>query len=154
MNEPESLRRYRCARCHTEVLICGHCDRGNQYCSGDCARMRRRQSLTAAQKRYQQTPQGRIKHRTRQRIYRAHKESVTHHSSKPKENSTLSLQEQRALVVTPLQQSGCDKSQPEHEVRKTSARPNCCHFCDKSSSLYVRLDFFRTKKKPLGVLRQ
>lgn len=30
-------RRYLCANCHTEVLICSPCDRGNRYCSGDCA---------------------------------------------------------------------------------------------------------------------
>ena len=50
----ESYRLYSCGRCAQQVRICRGCDRGNQYCAGECARIRRRESLRRAGERYQQ----------------------------------------------------------------------------------------------------
>ena len=63
-------RHYLCARCHTAVLICGHCDRGQRYCAGDCAKLARTQSLQDAGQRYQTSRSGRLNHAARQRRYR------------------------------------------------------------------------------------
>ena len=50
-----SARLYQCVRCHRQVLICSHCDRGNIYCAGDCSELSRKEKLKEAQKRYEKT---------------------------------------------------------------------------------------------------
>jgi hypothetical protein len=76
-------RRYLCARCRAAVLICSHCDRGQRYCSRDCADQAREFSLRAAQRRYQASSKGRRAHALRQRCYRAKQNKVTHQGSPP-----------------------------------------------------------------------
>ena len=44
----QTYRLYNCARCAEQVRICRECDRGNQYCAGVCAGLRRRESLRRA----------------------------------------------------------------------------------------------------------
>jgi len=51
MREP-AYRLYNCERCQVQVRICERCDHGNLYCAGECARIRRRESLRRAQVRY------------------------------------------------------------------------------------------------------
>lgn len=63
-------RLYLCARCRRQVSICTRCDRGNRYCSPNCATAARRDSLRYAGRRYQMTDTGRIKHNARQQSYR------------------------------------------------------------------------------------
>lgn len=74
-------RLFMCARCRAQVFICRRCDRGNRYCTADCARAARRESLSAAGQRYQSSRRGRIAHAARARRYRARSKLVTHHSS-------------------------------------------------------------------------
>jgi len=40
MREP-AYRLYNCERCQVQVRICERCDRGNVYCAGECAKIRR-----------------------------------------------------------------------------------------------------------------
>jgi late competence protein required for DNA uptake (superfamily II DNA/RNA helicase) len=44
MREP-AYRLYNCERCGVQVRICQRCDHGNVYCAGECAGIRRRESL-------------------------------------------------------------------------------------------------------------
>jgi len=56
--------------CHAVFWICEHCDRGQQYCSPACRVAARRQQRRRANRRYQQSPEGRQDHRDRQQEYR------------------------------------------------------------------------------------
>jgi hypothetical protein len=69
---------YTCSHCQTLAVICRSCDRGNIYCSEECAAKKRRESWRASSKRYQATFAGKVKHAARQERYReAVKEKVT-----------------------------------------------------------------------------
>ena len=78
----ESYRLYSCRRCAQQVRICRRCDRGHQYCAGECARIRRGESLRRAAQRYQQSYRGACRHAARQRAWRVrHAQKVTHQGS-------------------------------------------------------------------------
>ena len=55
--------------CHAIFFICTHCDRGHRYCSDQCRQQARRQQRRCANSRHQQSPEGRLDHRDRQREY-------------------------------------------------------------------------------------
>lgn len=81
---PESVRRFLCALCRTEVFICTACDRNQQYCAGDCARAARRRKQREANHRYQRTFNGRLNGAARSQRYRENQretQGVTDHSS-------------------------------------------------------------------------
>ena len=60
-----------CSRgCQTVFWICTHCDRGQCYCSPACRTEARRRQHRAANRRYQQSLEGRLDHRDRQQQYR------------------------------------------------------------------------------------
>ena len=81
----EPLRRRFCrgAGCGVVFWICRHCDRGHQYCGERCRRKARRQQRRAANRRHQQSREGRLDHRDRQRAYRERRglRRVTDHTS-------------------------------------------------------------------------
>jgi hypothetical protein len=78
----QTYRLYNCGRCAEQVRICRRCDRGNQYCAGMCAALRRRESLRRAARRYQGTYRGAYAHAARQRGWRERQtQEVTHHGS-------------------------------------------------------------------------
>jgi hypothetical protein len=56
--------------CQTVFWICTHCDRGQRYCGPVCRSEARRWQHRAANRRYQQSPEGRLDHRDRQQHYR------------------------------------------------------------------------------------
>lgn len=66
------LRQRRCCarNCGALFWICRSCDRGHRYCSRPCRRLHRREQLRQANRRHQQSPEGRADHRDRQRAYR------------------------------------------------------------------------------------
>jgi hypothetical protein len=62
-------------RCHAQgcaavFFICRSCYRGQRYCSEPCRQLARRQQRRAANRRHQQSPEGRLDHADRQREYR------------------------------------------------------------------------------------
>ena len=62
-------------RCHARdcgalFYICRSCYRGQRYCSEGCRQATRREQRRAANRRHQQSPEGRLDHRDRQRTYR------------------------------------------------------------------------------------
>jgi hypothetical protein len=62
-------------RCHARdcgalFYICRSCYRGQRYCSEPCRQTTRREQQRAANGRHQQSPEGRLDHRDRQRAYR------------------------------------------------------------------------------------
>ena len=58
------------AGCGAVFWICRHCDRGHRYCGERCRQKKRRQQRRDANRRHQQSPEGRLDHRDRQRNYR------------------------------------------------------------------------------------
>jgi hypothetical protein len=56
--------------CLATFFICASCDRGHRYCSSHCREQIRRQQRRRANCRHQQSPEGRLDHRDRQREYR------------------------------------------------------------------------------------
>lgn len=122
-------RLFSCMRCHAQTLVCSHCDRGQIYCGPSCAHAARVQSCRAAEKRYQLTPGGKMKHALRQRRYRARlAKIVTDHSSHyPTPNGLLQTVKNKA-----------DEAGMSHG----DANKRCC-FCKKPVSLWIRHGFLR-----------
>jgi len=92
-NRPMSLTcplpfRQRCclwAPCGMVFYICRCCDRGQRYCSSHCRQKARREQRRQANRRHQDSDDGRLDHRDRQKAYRRRhpKKSVTDHTSVP-----------------------------------------------------------------------
>lgn len=79
----QSYRLYNCGRCAEQVRICRRCDRGNRYCPGGCAGVRRRESMRRAGARYQGSYRGACAHAARQRAWRERQaQEVTHQGSR------------------------------------------------------------------------
>jgi hypothetical protein len=66
------LRQRNCGAeaCGALFWICSSCDRGQRYCTDRCRQKTRRQQRRAANRRHQQSCEGRLDHRDRQRTYR------------------------------------------------------------------------------------
>ncbi len=120
-----TARLYNCARCHCQVIICSHCDRGNIYCGGHCTKEARKASLIAAGKRYQRSYRGRLKHAERQRHYRSRYKKVTHQGSpEPASNDPLA-----------------PRSETLASVADTGIEDIRCHFCGRSCRPFLRFNF-------------
>ena len=78
----QSHRLFHCAACGQAVHIYRACDRGNVYCAGACAPMRRTESLRRAGARYQRSHRGATRHAVRQSAWRGRQmQEVTHQGS-------------------------------------------------------------------------
>ena len=62
--------------CGQVFWICRRCDRGQQYCSQLCRQQACRQQRRLANRRHQQSPEGRQDHRDRQREYRRRRQGT------------------------------------------------------------------------------
>ena len=139
----ETYRLYSCRRCAQQVRICRDCDRGNQYCAGECARMRRRESLRRASHRYQRSYRGASRHAARQRVWRErHAQKVTHQGSPgtvvalivtPTSTTTQGSHADSASVAPPphgrAQRAAALRVQAREPVhRRVPATSRCC-FC-------------------------
>jgi hypothetical protein len=117
-----SARIFNCLRCHCQVIICSHCDRGNIYCGSICSQEARLKSVRAAGKRYQNTFRGKLKHARRQKRYRERKlKKVTHHTS-------------HITTVNVLLPPDANESTEVTENNKV-----CCHFCGCLCNLSLRV---------------
>ena len=68
--------------CHELFTICTCCDRGQRYCSDPCRDQMRRKQLRAANRRLQESIEGRQDHRDRQREFRRRRaDCVTYQGS-------------------------------------------------------------------------
>ena len=85
MGTREELLRRRICRgvgCGAVFWICCHCDRGHRYCGERCRQKTQRQQGRDANRRHQQSQEGRLDHRDRQRDYRERcRRRVTDHTS-------------------------------------------------------------------------
>lgn len=71
--------------CGILFFVCPSCERGQAYCSDECRKRARRLQLREANRRHQQSEEGRLDHRDRQRAYRLRLASlrVTDHGYAP-----------------------------------------------------------------------
>lgn len=124
-----SPRLFHCLKCSTQVLICSHCDRGQIYCSKKCSSDARRTSCREAEKRYQLTLCGKIKHALRQKRYRMRqKEKVTDHGS-------IATAQDALLESVKNETTASDKSKDYSKKQ--------CSFCKKVVSMWIRSGFLR-----------
>jgi hypothetical protein len=70
MDMDRAARLFLCARCRDQVLLCTHCDRGQQYCSRACSSVSRRERRRESAKRYQCSRSGQLKHAARSACWR------------------------------------------------------------------------------------
>ena len=84
----DTARRFNCASCGRQVVLCRRCNRGNIYCSRDCGEAARRQSLRRAGRRYQNSRRGRHMHAQRQRRYRERRQSPAPEDRSPAQKVT------------------------------------------------------------------
>ena len=130
----EQARLYLCVRCHRQVVICNHCDRGNIYCAQECSRNARLESHRMASKRYQSTYQGKLNHADRQRRYQERKtEKMTHHGSTEMDNDDV---------------INLESDEPDD----WPATRHYCHFCHKKVSDFLRVDFLYRRSYQISTL--
>jgi len=127
-----SARLFQCARCHCQVILCRHCDRGNVYCRQGCADLARADSLHRAAKRYRSTRRGRHNNADRQRRFRAHQqEKVTHQGSR----SIIPL-----VLLLFLLNAGESQQERLHSHDETVIY---CHRCHVECDPFLRHGFLR-----------
>ena len=126
-----NARLFNCARCSRQVIICSCCDRGNIYCCYECSQLARKQSLSDAGQRYQNSSTGKHKHACRQKSYRRRlANKVTHHTSLDLPNNAL-------LPLQPFEQKKC-LIQPVTKFIH-------CHFCGSCCSPFIRSEFLHRR---------
>jgi len=131
-----SARMFHCARCHCQVFVCRHCDRGNVYCANGCADHARSASLRRAAKRYCSTRRGRHSNADRQRRFRANKKQIVTHQGSP---PVIRL----ALLLSALNARKRDQ-EDENNRKKTAIY---CHFCQRECNHHLRSDFLRPPQR-------
>jgi hypothetical protein len=126
------LRQRFCRACQAMFFLCRHCDRGQHYCSFRCRRQARLRQRSRANRRYQQSPEGRADHKDRQQRYRERgKARVTGHSSQTivsPPSSPCGLAEAPPTIVPSRLRTACLPPQPE-------SRPGvllCCRICGRA----------------------
>ena len=132
----DSYRLYSCRRCAQQVRICRRCDRGHQYCAGECARIRRRESLRRAGQRYQQSYRGACRHAARQRAWRIKK--VTHHGS-----ISASVPRIVVAIATTIEGTDADSACATPLPQRDRFSPRCC-WCGRTLGRFVRLGPLRS----------
>jgi hypothetical protein len=125
-------RLYNCHRCGVLVEICTPCDHGNIYCTGECSRIRRLESLRRASARYQHTRRGAVRHAARQRDWRAHHPKVTHQGSSLRTGPC-------SMAVHPMALSeSTDAASAEITPTQTNGSLGRCAFCGAKLSGWTR----------------
>lgn len=134
----ETHRLYTCARCSTQVRICRHCDHGNLYCAGECAAVRRRESLHRAGERYQRSRRGAFHHAARQRIWRRRQPKVTHQGSLPAVgNAIVALASSE--VTTQVEHADIPDVEPRSDRDLMAMPMRLCSFCRRLLAPFARL---------------
>lgn len=149
----KSYRLYSCGRCSEQVRICQDCDRGNRYCAGECAQIRRCESLRRAAGRYQLSYQGACRHAARQARWLARQaQKVTHQGSLPTAVALIVrfistttegthadiafIEPQPPATVPELVAHRAHVRWPFHHTVPAAL---CCCFCGRALSRFARL---------------
>lgn len=135
----KSYRLYSCGRCAAQVRICSDCDHGNQYCAGECAQIRRRESLCRAGARYQLSYRGALLHAARQSAWRERRaQKVTH------QGSVLGIDARIVVAIpTTTEERHVDlvslpPPTPPHRLPRLVPLVHRCSFCWRPLSPFAR----------------
>jgi hypothetical protein len=112
-------RRCHAPGCGVPFFICRSCYRGQRYCSDGCRQASRREQRRAANRRHQQSDDGRLDHRDRQRAYRQRRLRVTD------QGCALGL---ASGSIAPPGPTG-------RTARRRARRPVCCIVCGRRGRL-------------------
>jgi hypothetical protein len=106
--------------------LCPSCDHGQCYCSPRCRQKSRRQQRREANRRHQQSPEGRLDHRDRQREYRRRRSArVTDQGSQPQTASG------RMTAPAPPPRAAFERRAPEEGFEPDLSLPLCCWRCGR-----------------------
>jgi hypothetical protein len=135
LGEP-TYRLYNCQRCGVQVRICHRCDHGNIYCSAECSRIRRRESLRRAQARYQRSRRGAGRHAARQRAWRARRVQTVTHQGCARGAACGSVSDHPITMSQPA-----DANHPATTLGtvQMAQRLTRCSFCGTSLPLWARV---------------
>ena len=125
LREP-TYRLYNCQRCRVQVRLCSRCDHGNIYCAGECARIRRRESLRRAGARYQRSRRGAQRHAARQRTWRIRRREEVTHQGCPRDGVCGSVSDQPTTMLEPT--DAARRSDPYTRLR-TIDEVGLCSLC-------------------------
>lgn len=141
-----SHRLYHCLCCGVQVLICRGCDRGNVYCAGPCAGLRRRAGLRRAGACYQSSFRGAVRHAARQRRWRRRRaEKVTHQGSAATGGAATVTTPAADLVVDDADPADCRLVPLVWHSRPLSRAPTSrCGFCGRRLGAFTRLGPLRS----------
>lgn len=101
--------------CGTVFYLCRRCDRGQRYCSPHCRQKALHRQRRQANRRHQQTPEGRADHRDRQREYRQRQHARVTDKSSPPPAPSANLSGRAVIAAWP--------ASPAHSFRRISGRP-------------------------------
>ena len=138
----ETYRLYNCGRCAQQVRICRYCDRGHQYCAGECARIRRRESLRRAARRYQGSYRGACRHAARQRVWRTRHAKVTHQGSLAPAGAVIVVSTSIATTQEPhvdIHSVAAPRGLGRWPVHRHVTARTCCCFCGRVLSRFARI---------------
>jgi len=152
--EPESHRRFYCARCGRVVVLCKPCDRGNRYCGIECRSLMRRKRVREAGRRYQRTVRGRRANADRQRRFRERKSpEVTHQgpdpaaergATPPRRCSALRFDPERPPQPVLPRQGATDRQLARASGARVAPK---CHCCGLPCGLFTRYEFLTPRRR-------
>jgi len=130
---PQVIFRIRVCRgpnCGITFAICRSCDRGQRYCSQPCRWLARRQQHRAANRRYQQSPEGKLDHRDRMRRWRLRRAQ-----SRVTDQGSFVMAGGGSIVActltAPVVSATCDR--PAHQTMPDRrAHLLCCIICRRT----------------------
>ena len=135
-------RMFLCAGCRALVVVCPRCDRGQIYCSRDCAARARRASQRAAGRRYQASRRGRFAHAARARRYRARRNIVTHQGS---DGAPTAVHLRAGEAGGSRREAWRRRASPTRRHARLDDASSCsCDLCGRGVGAFARLDFLAT----------
>lgn len=156
MDMDRTARLFLCARCRDQVLLCSHCDRGQQYCSRACSVLSRRERRRETAQRYQSSRRGRLKHAARTACWRARRRSLSQanaigdidkvtHQGCPHASADVSLlaceTPSTFEITTVVADAGGDTAPVSANAAPSSVR--VCRRCTHRLVPHLRLSFLR-----------
>lgn len=120
--------------CGALFFICRSCDRGQRYCCGDCRAKARREQCRQANRRHQQSEEGRKDHRDHQRAYRERKRRGVTDQGRQAESSSATLREMLRAAFSMPARPRREPSEASHEriaVRFPRRRGPVCARCGR-----------------------
>jgi len=145
--DTDSHRRFYCARCHSVVVLCRRCDRGQRYCGPQCSTEARCESLRRAARRYRQTVKGRQANAERQRRFRTRRAADVTHQGRALKASRVSPRDEPGAHrrETPsMAVSGPTQLRSDHVRRAPSSAAEAeqrCTCCQQLCGRFTRWEF-------------